>query len=214
MSFISVAMRGIKEAKNEINKFDKLVDKNRGIALKSEAFDLRKKMLQEIKKAAPGGQGYDPLSFIARAGAKGLTSRKPFTGLHSTRQSPAPGKGVAPVRYKVHDMGSGVRKVTLGFLDDLSSSWKRLMKLHQEGGTIQITEKQRRYFRDRGAYWKKKYGKKSKAKLAKVFFLRKDKTTLKIPKRDIVNPFWAKYKAEAAKNIQSKFYRKMKGERI
>lgn len=208
---IRATVSGIKETIWAFRKFEKDTEKARSIAIKIEAYRLRKVLLNEIKKGAPGGNQYKELSIASRATVKGLGRRKPFTKLFSTQGAPAPGKGVVPVRYKETVKG---KQFEIGFTSDLSKSWRYLMGYHQTGGSRPISDKTRASWRRRGAYWKKKFGSRSRSKLTKVFFLKKSTKIMKDPKRPMVDPFWAAHERTAIKNIESNFDRKMRGEKI
>lgn len=209
---IDVFLRGVKEFKGELDKFDKKVEKARSDGIRVELYRLRNTLIKDIRASSVGGQKLEPLSFAARASSSGLKTRKPFTGLFSTQAAPSPGKGVVPVRY--HEAEAG-RRFELGFVDTkkeaLSKSWKYLMNLHQSGGTVPVSESLRKSWRKRGAHWKKE---SPRSKLAKVFFLRKTTKSIKIPKRDMIAPFWTANKDTATRNIESNFDKKMRGEKI
>lgn len=207
---MSVVLKGVRDVKNKLIALDKATTKNRSIAIRVGLFKARKALIADIKK----GTG-KPLSFMARAGTSGLTRRKPFTGLYSTRQAPSPGKGVVPVRY--HEVAGG-KQFELGFTDTrkekLSKSWKYILGVQQAGFSTPVSKRMRAVMRKRGQFWKKKLGNKSRSKLTKVFFLKKETTMIKTPPRPMIDPFWMSYKAKFIAELERDFDKKMRGEKI
>ncbi len=196
---LSVSIKGVKKAERFFKDQKKASEKAMNTAIKVEAFRLKKKLQSDLRKGAPGGSDLSPLSYIARRMWRN-PNRKPLSKL-----APA-------VRYRVAKQtpftaevgfvqpGSGSHKV--------SSSWRRLAKLHQEGFTQDITRRQRFFVINRGAELGTVEGGNT------PFFLRKSTKKFTTPARPIIDPFWRANRKKARQNIKGNFRRKMKGQRI
>lgn len=167
-------------------------------ATKVEAYRLMRLMQSEIKAGAPGGQPFEPLSYIRLGKASG---RKALSRL-----------AIAP-RYFALGQGE-ITKVMVGFLTVRSSkTWVNIAKKHQEGFEVDADSFQwggttlRKIFARRGAKIKDE-------SIRKYFFLRKETKKIKTPPRDIVVPFWRAHEMGVMPNIKANFERKMRGERI
>jgi len=183
----------------DLDKADKHRIKSAETATKRMGFLLMKALKAELKKGAPGGRTLSPLSEIARRIGKGAMSRRPLSRL------------ATPIRYWSRRTG-GKLEVSVGFPETgASKSWLKIAKLQQEGGTVPIKEERRKALAAVGA--KLKAGKKTSA-VAKYFFLKPTTTSVKVPARPIIEPFWRKHQRRAATYIQRLFERKMRGERI
>ena len=158
---------------------------------------MHKVLKEEIREGAPGGQPFEPLSIIARNMRGKRPGRKPLSKL------------AIGIRYYVASQDPYL--VYVGFTGPkVSDSFKRLATVLQKGVRYDVTEGQRRYLSRRGETVKRGRNRKS----AKVFFLRKSTTSLDVPARPIIDPFWEKHKAEARRNIEINWARKYRGERI
>jgi len=188
----------VKALKRDLDAYDKKRIKAYQTAVKVEAFRLSKKLKEEIRKGAPGGKRFSPLSKIAQFRRYGK-NKNPLYRL------------AVPVRYRADYDNRGGMTFEVGFVNPtggakLSKSWIRLVKLHQQGGQLPVTEDLRQGL-IRLARGKAK-------KKQKVFFLRKETERLKIPARPIIDPFWDAHERQAEQNIIANFARKMRGERI
>uniref|UniRef100_A0A6M3INV1 Tail protein n=1 Tax=viral metagenome TaxID=1070528 RepID=A0A6M3INV1_9ZZZZ len=154
---------------------------------------------EEIEAGSPGGKKFAPLSELA------LRSRKA-----KNRLKPSLFRLFVPVRYTVKQTDKHL-KMELGFTGpQVSAKWKKLVDQHQQGFTMPI-DKYRRYLTKIGSDVNMKHaiqGKKG------VFTPRASTTSLRIPARPIINPFWSKHQSAAWKRIQKYFAMKMAGKRI
>ena len=228
MKAAKLVWKNFKAIHDKLGKYDAKRVKNAQTATRVEGFRLMKAMIREVKAGAPGGRSFNPLTILARkVGGSSVSrgrvpARKRFTKLFSTmKASPGYLKGVPPIRYNAHKLG-GKFNVSVGFItfrktsiatgdvikNTLSKSWQRIMTRQQEGFTVPVFERDRRFFAAVGASMPKR------SRLRKYFFLKKSTTQFKIPANPIIDPFWNAHRDEAQRNIISNFERKMKGERI
>lgn len=166
-------------------------------AIKVTGFKLRSELKTDIRKGAPGGEKFAPLSFLARRkkGAKRFRPNKPLNRL------------AIPIAY--HVKSKDPFTLAVGFTGPrVSDSWKKIAEKQQEGFVKSVTEKQGSFFRHRG----KEVSKRSRNR--KFFFLKDTTTQMDTPARPIVDPFWDDNRMAALKNIRNNFKRKMRGERI
>jgi hypothetical protein len=192
---LKATLKGAKQLEKALKVEDKRQEKALQTAVKVEGFRLKNKLQSEIRSGAPGGEQFEPLSFIARRRGKGFRPNKPLQRLAVAVRYFV--KSVKPFDFRIGWVGPKVSK-----------SWKRIAKQQQEGFTRTPTDKQRRYFARKGG----SLGKRSANR--KYLFLRKSTTQLKTPDRPIIEPFWEAEQFAAWKNIRSNFKRKMRGEKI
>jgi len=199
----------VKALQRELDAFDKKRVKAYQTAVKVEAARMVGTMgkpgllRREIQAGAPGGRAFSPLSQIA-------TKRR-----YRNKKKPPLYRLAVPVRYRT-DYRDGGMEVSIGFVDPLkgpklSKSWRRLAQLHQAGKRIPVTPDIRKAFITIAAGMQKR---KNTRNQSNVFFLKKSTTSLNIPARPILEPFWSAHLAEAERNIVLNFHRKMQGERI
>ena len=162
-------------------------------ALKVEAWRLRIWLRSDIRSGISGNKRFSPLSIIGR-----------FFSKHKDRPLY---KLALPVRYDV--VGRDPFHIEIGFTGKVSASWKRIAERQQEGQGVSVTEGVRRFWMLTGAQLKKK-----KRTEAKFFFLKPSTMNLKIPKREIIDPFWDAHKGDVMRNIKEHYERKLRGERI
>lgn len=184
----------------DLEKADKDRIKAAQTAVKVEGFRLSKELKNEIRSGSPGGRSFSPLSAIASMRRYGK-NKSPLFRLS------------IPIRYRVNYQG-GAMSMEIGFVDPskgarISKSWVRLAQLHQAGGKLPVTEDMRKALAAVGARMKKTRGSR-----ANVFFLKESTTSIKLPERPIIDPFWDAHEREAEQNIIVNFARKMRGERI
>lgn len=205
---LSAVLKGTKQTANWLKHQRAAHVKAHKTAVKVEGFRLKNKLQAEIRKGAPGGKPFAPLSFIARRlWIKNRPGRAPLARL------------AYGIRYNVQDrpfeMKVGFVQPTRG-PQSVSKAWRRIAAHHQEGFVRDVTERQRRYFAGRGAELFAGRG----AERDEVgdgdtpFFLRKSTRRLTTPAREIVRPFWRANAGAAEKNIRNNFKKKMKGQRI
>lgn len=171
------------------------------LAVKVEAYRLRGVFKSEVKAGRPGGRALAPLREVSKRLGKGTLKRAPLQRTQILAQ--------AAFSYNV---ASKVMKTAeIGYINTfrypLSASWKRILNLHQEGGTITPTKALRAAMATFGGGYKNK-------ELGKYFFLRKTTKHFVIPRRPIVDPFWLSHHIRSSFNIERNFEMKMAGHRI
>jgi len=192
---LNVTVRGLTKLKRDLKVEGKRANKAMVTATRVEAFRLAKVMRQEIRKSAPGGDRFAPLSYLARRGYKRLKPDKPLAAL------------ARAVRYQVRDRDP--LDIRVGFTGlRTSATWKRIARKQQEGFTETMPEMKREMFADIGG----RLGKRSKVR--KYMFLERSTRTFTTPARPILEPFWEAHRSEAMLKIRDNFRRKMRGQRI
>lgn len=200
MNFVNLILKDYRRFRTDINKAWLARKKAAEISAKVEGFRLKEILQKEIEAGAPGGRQFDPLSEIARR------MRRPMNR--------TPLRRLAKIVRIAYGKDGGKYTVKLGFVDpykgtsSLSKSWKRIAERQQAGFTHRITGVRRR------AILLTAYGMGKRARGRKYLFLKKATQDFKTPARPIIDPFWAAHKAEADRNIQRNFARKLAGERI
>ena len=186
----------IRFVKAESKKKDKALENS----VRVTAFQMRKKLQKEIRDGAPGGRRFAPLSYIARRLHGRSPNRKPLRKLASQ------------VRYDVIDQKPFTMAV--GFISPsrgsytLSKSWRKIAERQQEGFETTISDRLRSWVVEKGR------------RLGTIeggvtpFFLKKSTTKFKTPARQIVDPFWRKYRESTKRDIKNNFRLKMQGKRI
>lgn len=183
----------------ELERADKARIKNAQVAVKVEGFRLRKLLQAEIRAGAPGGRVFAPLTELARR------SRRP-----SDRDKPALFRLALAVRYTV-SQGPNDMKMEIGFTGPrVSGTWKGIATRQQEGFTFSAEERRRTGSTHRSYLARLGHAEGTE----QSFALKAATTTLHVPPRPIIEPFWMKYQARAWRNIEQNFERKMRGERI
>lgn len=180
-------------------------------AVKVEGFRLKNLLQKELRKGAPGGRPFKPLTSIARR----LERTIQVAGGRTRRQTPN--------RNPLARLGHGVRynirtgpafKMLVGFVQPthgphtVSKSWRRIAKIHQEGFDRTVTPALRRLVVRRGTELGTVEGGNT------PFFLRRRTNRFQSPARPIIDPFWTAHANQAAKNINKNFRLKMAGKRI
>ena len=197
------AVAGFKKAQADALKAE-------NTAVRVEGFRLMRLLRAEIRRGAPGGRRFAPLSVI----------RKTMRGRGNTPIF----RLARAIGYDVPGGAAGSLKI--GFVGPASSAtWERLARMHQSGF---MTDADAPYFRKyhRGAstlrgllaeegsrFDKRMFGGK-RGRRRSVFFLKKSTARLRTPARPIIDPFWDVHEKAARANIRSNFVRKMRGERI
>ena len=155
---------------------------------------LMRLLKSEIRKGAPGGRQFAPLSFIARK------------RMHRGRNTPLRRLAVA-VRYFVADYDPLV--VQVGWTGPrVSKRWQYLAKVLQEGFVHGMRPETRAGIISTGG----RMTKRSEGK--RYHFLRRTTRRFETPARPIMEPFWRAHQDDARKNIAANFRRKLRGERI
>jgi len=200
---LKVTVRGLKNLQKDLKVESRRQKRALTTAVKVEGFRLRKELVKEIKRGAPGGRKFAPLTWIARAWHQGKgnwRANKPLAGLT---------RGIF-VHFNKSPMF-----VEVGWAGPRSSvTMKRLAKEHQEGFTGPL--RSGKYSGDfkRGFFASKAARMSNRSKGRKYLFIRKTTTQFRTPARPIMDPFWDKHEKEAWPNIRRNFRLKMQGKRI
>lgn len=188
---LNVSIKGIKRLERTLKVEGRRQKKAMDTAVKVEAFRLMRLLKSEIRKGAPGGRQFSPLSHILR---------------RRGRNSPLRRLAIA-VRYYVAERDP--LSIHVGWVGPrVSSRWKYIAKVQQAGFVTDISEAMRAHIIRSGA----RLGKRSK--MRRFHFLRRSTKQFKTPARPIMVPFWAAHRSEARRRISRNFQRKMRGERI
>jgi hypothetical protein len=164
-------------------------------ALKIEGFRLMRVLKEEVRRGAPGGQPFAPLSYIAQ-----------WRGRRGGRDKPL-ARFATVVRY-----AADAEEVRIGFLNPargrakLSKRWLNLARMHQEGFWHDMRPSTRKAL--------PAIGQRAPAEIRQYFHLRKSTRRFHTPARPVVVPFWRAHQAEALSNIRANFRRKIAGDRI
>ena len=200
---LKVTVRGLKNLQKDLKAESKRQKRALTTAIKVEGFRLRKELIKEIKKGAPGGKKFDQLTWIARAWHQGKSNwraNKPLAGLT---------KGIF-VNFK-----NKSQSVEVGWVGPRSSvTMKRLAKKHQEGFTGPLGSGKYSSGFKRGYFAAKAARMTGRSKGRIYLFIRKSTTSFRTPARPIMEPFWNMHEKEAWPNIRRNFKLKMQGKRI
>ena len=200
---LKVTVRGLKNLQRDLKVESKRQKRALTTAIKVEGFRLRKELVKEIKRGAPGGRKFAPLTWVARAwhqGSGNWRANKPLASLT---------RGIF-VHFNKQLMSAEV-----GWVGPRSSvTMKRLAKEHQEGFTGPLGSGKYSGGFKRGFFASKAARMSNRSKGRKFLFIRKSTKLFRTPARPIMDPFWDMHKKEAWPNIRRNFRRKMRGERI
>jgi hypothetical protein len=196
MPRISVTIRGANKLMRDIDRWHFQNEKALQIAIRKEAFNLRSQLKKEIKAGAPGGMHFEGLSYMARRRRyrKSWLPNKPLSRL------------AAPIRYDV--VSNNPFAIAVGWTNKTPMSVRKIVTRQQRGFTSRVSERRESYFRHRGGELSER------SKNRRYFFLRKSTQSFRTDPRPIMEPFWARHKMGAMRNIRLNFRRKMRGERI
>ena len=200
---LKVTVRGLKNLQKDLKAESRRQKRALTTAIKVEGFRLRKVLVKEIKKGAPGGRKFASLTWLGRAWHQGRgnwRANKPLASLT---------RGIF-VHYN-----SSAMSVQVGWVGPRSSvTMKRLAKQHQEGFTAPLGSGKYSGSFKRGFFAAKAARMSRRSKGRKFLFIRKSTTSFRTPARPIMEPFWDMHEKEVWPNIRSNFRRKMRGERI
>jgi len=194
---LNVITKGFAGLERTLKTEGKRQEKAMNTAIKVEGFRLMRLLKKQIQAGAPGGQKFEPLTYLARSfgGAGRLRPNKPLRRL------------AVAVRYFVKDQSPFDMRI--GWVGPRTSkSWKRIAEMQQEGFESGMTEKRRRFFMFKGAAMSKR------SAVRKYLFIRKTTTRFKTSPRPILDPFWRAEKDRAWRNIRRNYKLKLQGERI
>jgi hypothetical protein len=195
---LKVVTKGFTQLERNLKAESVRQEKALNTAVKVEGFRLMRLLKKQIRDGAPGGQKFNPLTFLARRwGSKGnrLRPNKPLRRL------------AIAIRYFIKDFRP--LDMRIGWVGPRTSkSWKRIAKLQQEGFTRPVAEKRRKSFAALAAAMSEK------SPARPYMFLKKSTKMLTTPARPILDPFWRTEKQRAWRNIQRNYRLKMKGQRI
>ncbi len=194
-SLINVTVNGAEKVAKHIKQQEAKKDKAYESAIRIEGFRLKNLLKDEIRKGAPGGKRFAPLSYIRRHTGKRLKPDRPLSRM------------AVAVRY--HVKNKKPFEMAIGWTGPMvSKSWKRLAEKHQEGFFNDVPDWKRKHLAQKGDT----ISKKSKAR--KYHYLRKETQRFKTPARPITDPFMDKYKKQSQQQIIRNFKLKMQGRRV
>ena len=189
-----MTIRGLSNLERTLKKENRRQNTALKVAIRVEGYRLMRLLKEQIRKGAPGGRRFEPLSFIARK------------RMHRGRNTPLRRLAVT-VRYHVLDWDPFT--LAVGWTGPrVSQSMKAISKLLQTGFTRGMSTATRKQIIRTGAEMSKR------AKGRRYHFLKKTTKRFKTPARPILEPFWIEQRRPAADNIRDNFRRKMRGERI
>lgn len=206
---IRAEVKGVNKLRRKLKRMHERSEKSLQTATRVEAFRLSRELKREIRAGAPGGVRLARLSFLARR-----------SGINPRRLRPdRPLAGFARnVGYQVSDRNPYTVKV--GFVRRTASpSVRKLVRMHQEGfsfgeGSREGTQRTGMDERKRSRFRRVGGSLSQRAMGRRQMFLRKSTRRFGSPARPIIDPFWRAHRAEAVRNIQSNFRKKMRGERV
>ena len=208
---VTAIVNGLSKADAEVRRAQADAIKAENTAVRVAGFRLMRLLRAEIRKGAPGGRRFAPLSMIRRTLGQGgrLRGNNPLQKLSRA------------IGYEV--AGQSPFSLKIGFVGTASSaSWRKIAQAHQEGFTTSAdapyfrrrNESIREYLRGQGSLVDRAMFGGKKSRRRNVFFLRKSTASLRTPARPIIDPFWDAHEKTARANIRSNFVRKLRGERI
>lgn len=185
------------------------------IAVKSEGYDLKRLLQDEVRKGQPGGKGLSPLTELAKRSRKYYGVRGSSIiregGLNlltnlAPRDKPPLYMLSFSIRYVIEETSKRF-KMYVGWIGPkVSGSWKWIAERQQEGMTINVDEPPNPWSKlGRAGVTYREYFKMLGIPLAG------HTKRLHVPGRKIIEPFWTKHRRSAMKNIKQKFEDKMKG---
>ncbi len=195
-----LAVKNWREFRAELDKADGVRKKSAETAVKVEMYRLKGALAKDLRGGGAGGTTFAPLRVVSRGTS---ATRKPLARLAQA------------VRYEVK-REQGKATFSVGFTGpQTSKSWMGIASTVQDGASFNpdmrlFGSTLKRLWIRIGSDYRKGRGKS----VAKYYFLRKTTTSLRLPPRPIIDPFWKANQSTAQRNIMSNFERKMKGERI
>jgi len=179
-----------KQFKNQLKKQDKHVEKSLQRTLKIVGYKYHKKLKEEIRAEAPGGQDFKKRTIIS----------KHISGRRKTLSTLA-----TSVRYDYERLPNP--KVEIGWVGRKVSKRNKILALaHQEGFSRPVTQKIREHFAAIGG--------NVRGQKKRVFFLRKDTERLETEPRPIIQPFWYKHKTDIRTSIDNVFDAKIHNRQV
>jgi len=202
---LAYTIKGIRQLQKDLDADTQEKKKALETAIKVEGFRQLKLLREQIRAGEPGARPY----------AAKLSRIAAYTKAGRLRKNQAPLYRLARLLRYVVSYENGELSFRFGFVrgrGTIGGSWKKLLQKHQAGARVLYTgsrtELGRRLARIGGRL--KKRGEPD----AQFFFLRRETGRAKLPARPMIAPFWERYRAEAAANIQANWARKLRGERI
>lgn len=188
---ITPVIRGAGQLEKSLKAESRRQKKALATAVKAEGYRLRKVLQREIRQGAPGGRRFEPLSMMSR---KRRRRSKPLAPLAKA------------VRYHIERQDP--IEMSIGWTGPrVSKSWKRIAQQHQEGFSIDVSRRQRRFLAAYG-------GGLGRSRYKPFFFIKSATRKFSVPARPIMEPFWDAHENEAKRNITRNYQRKLRGERI
>jgi hypothetical protein len=203
---VEINAAGISNLKELIDFDSAQSRKDLADAIRGEAFSMRESLKNNIKFGAPSPSSpFKPLSIIARTVRHRRTMgvRAPF---------PLRKLASAVTYYVKSDKDYTVK---VGFPKEYARTplWARQAALMQQTGFIKtVTPRMREWFASQGERRGESRSRRQQ-RISHALFLRKSTTTLKIPPRPIIAPFWEHSKSHVVSQILAKFRLKRAGQK-
>lgn len=122
---LEVMLKGSERVLKGLQKEKEKSEKALAKSIRIQAFRLRKQLVQEIEAGAPGGRRFRMLSYL---------------GQYTLRRRTPRDKALMRLAKSVRVHIEKPYRVRLGWVGpQVSKSWKRLAKMHQEGFTTEVT---------------------------------------------------------------------------
>jgi hypothetical protein len=186
----------------EIDNYSKRKTKAGFDAVRIVGFETRKELQKQIEAGALPGQQTGLTELAKRSRSPSMRSKPPLFKL---------AKGI---RYDI-DKSPNRLKMDIGFVGRTSASWKRIAYKQQQGITFGADEPHLLRGQNAGMTHRSYLARIGSGKKGRqVYALKAETTTLKLPSRPLVRPFWARFMPKASRKIDEYFERKMRGERI
>lgn len=225
---MGMLIRGVDKLERVIKRTRLEQEKASNTAIRIEGYRKKNLLQKELRKGAPGGRQFAPLSFIARRLWYPPERRVPLYSPVSNRY----GKdGTIDKAVRYHVQSERPYTLALGFVGPTSRSkaelarkkglkrgidpehissvtWRRLALKHQAGFVAPVSSSQRLGFAHIGAALGTIEGGRT------PFFLKKSTTHMRTPARPIISPFRIRYRREIVRNIANHYAAKMAGRRV
>jgi hypothetical protein len=225
----SVKAPGIENLADKVGAFDEKSRRALNAAIRGEGYRLMRLMQQQVRRGAPGGRRFAPLSFIARIMRFGRARRhagqlgrnEPLKALAQAIKYLVPKKD--PVEFHFGFVGpvnrSEMRAMNAHASQLISKSWQYIAAQQQAGFTTPFDRVIRRGVSTRAAVFARQgaaqTGKRGvRYSRGRFFFLRKTTQALHTPARPIIAPFWQSEASGVIEHVRENFRKKMAGERF
>ena len=209
---LKMTVRGIEKLRKDLAIEGERNRKALDTAIKVEGYKRLRELRDDIKAGRSGGAAFAALSEIAKRTKTGRMKKNPVPLYRIARMLRY------NVRYTTGLTGIGGISFSFGFISHgrrpIQSTYKQMLIKHDEGIDVLYSKDGRTALGRRLARIGGKLKKKGDPD-AKYFFLRK--TTgrrIKLPSRQLTEPYWSANRESALASIRRNFRLKMQGKRI